>query len=600
MKKTTKALLIGVCSLGLLFGGFAGGVYAMANEKNYLTIDYNEKTTEAFQGQKVELATVVPVFPNKVDYIFYTVVAPDGTRFEVSEDEFLVSQTGEYTVLISVVGNDGATSVDSYTISVTKSEKPIVTEAPIIPTAFIEGFKYEVPKAVFTDYNPQTPTEVVYTTSLIDEDGKESVLTEEFSPSARIHESCVQLKYIAKSTITGKEEVLLYEVPVLKAVKEDEWEEKYYDFDKMFVTEGVISSTLEQTGVVFYGENDFQSTYANALNASLSVNFTSIAGYDNFKSVVFTLTDYIDESVQLLIEVAPISDEESRVTFNSTISAVIKGSIKDYSSGFLLVYDNETLEVANALGDVVGVVEMDLKGKPFKGFPSNLVRMKVEAKGVYGDSAIKISHINGQNMNSTRKVDKIAPYLVLEKEMQLRYGVGENVILPKAIGIDVMSPNVEVSVNVTAPDGNPVMALNGVSLWEADASVENTFKATLVGEYVVQYIATDISHNKFSATYYTVYAVDNTPPMVTLKGVVKSEVALGAELTVPQIEYSDDLTKTEDLYVLITLNHARGNFERVEVGSKIKFEIAGTYHLCFTVIDSFKNMTTIERIIVCK
>ena len=77
-------------------------------------------------------------------------------------------------------------------------------------------------------------------------------------------------------------------------------------------------------------------------------------------------------------------------------------------------------------------------------------------------------------------------------------------------------------------------------------------------------------------------------------------MVLGEELTIPQIEYADDLTKTEDLYVMITLNTPKGNFESLKVGSKVKFEVAGTYHLCFTVIDSFKNMTTVERIIVCK
>ncbi len=600
MKKATKGILVGACSFCLLLGGFVGGVYAKASERNYLTVNYGEKTTTAFQGQTVEVAKVTPVYPDKVEYVFYTLLAPDGTRVTVEDGDFEALQAGEYTVLISIVGKDGNTNVESYTVSVSKSAKPVATTLPVVPTAFIEGFSYTVPEAAFTDYNLSTPDEVAYAVALIDEDGAESVITGEFLPSVRLHENCVQLKYTATSSVTGQTEALIYSVPVLKAITEDEWGDKYYAFDKMFVTEGVTSSDLEETGALFYGENDFKISYANALNASLSVDFASVVGYDNFQSVVFTLTDYVDESVAVSVEIASLNAEQSRVTLNSAVSTTVRGSFKDYNSGFMLVYDNQSFEVANALGDAVGAFKTDLNGKPFKGFPSNLVRLTAEIKSVYGSSAIKIANINGQYMNATKNTDRIAPTLFLEKEMQVRYAFGETVTLPKAIGVDVVSPNVEVSVNVTAPDGNVVSSLNGVSLWEAEAGVENAFNAAQLGEYVVQYIAADESGNKFTATYYTVYVVDKIAPVLALKSTVKSDVTVGDELTIPEIEYSDDLTATEDLYVIITLNTPKGNFERLEVGSKFKFEIAGTYHLCFTVIDSFKNMTTVERIIVCK
>ena len=239
MKKATKGILVGACSFCLMLGGFVGGVYAKASEKSYLTVNCGEKTTTAFQGQTVEIAEVVPVYPDKVEYIFYTLLMPDGTRVSIENGAFEALQAGEYTVLISIVGKDGKTNVESYAVNVTKSEKPVVTEFPVVPTAFIEGFSYTVPEATFTDYNLQTPDEVAYTTVFVDENGAESLITGEFSPAVRLHENCVQLKYTATSSATGETEELIYSVPVLKAITEDEWGDKFYAFDKMFVTEGV-------------------------------------------------------------------------------------------------------------------------------------------------------------------------------------------------------------------------------------------------------------------------------------------------------------------------------------------------------------------------
>lgn len=599
MKKATKGILIGACSFCLLLGGFVGGVHANASEKNYLAVNYEKKTVTAFQGQTVELAKVTPIYPDKVEYVFYTLLMPDGTRVSVENGLFKASQAGEYTVLISVVGKDGKTNVESYAVNVTKSAKPVITEFPVVPTAFIEGFSYTVPEATFTDYNLQMPDEVAYTTVFVDENGAESLITGEFSPSVRLHENCVQLKYTATSSVTEETEELIYSVPVLKAITEDEWGDKFYAFDKMFATEGVTSSGLEETGAVFYGENDFKIAYANPLDSSFSVDFTSVAGYDNFHSVVFTLTDYVDDSVSFTLEITPIDAEQSRVTINSTISSVVKGSFKDYNGGFMLVYDNQSFEIINAFGKV-GEVKTNTNGEPFTGFASNLVRLTVQTKGVYGTSAIKISNINGQYMNAMKNTDRIAPTLFLEKEMQVRYGVGEKVTLPKAIGVDVVCPNVEMSVSVTAPDGNVAVSLENESLFELNINEEKYFQATQLGEYIVQYVATDENGNKFTATYYTIYIVDKVAPSLALKSAVKSDVSLGEEITIPQIEYADDLTKPEELYVIITLNTPKGNFERLEAGATVKFEVAGTYHLCFTVIDSFKNMTTVERIIVCK
>ncbi len=601
MTNLKKKIAIAVLAVCLFVSGIVGISVVNADSQNWLAVRYGDKQVSAYLGENAALADVLPVYPDKVERIMFSVEGPDGNVVGHDGETFEITQVGNYSVYVCVVGKDGKTYVETYSISATKSEKPIVTNAPVMPVAFLEGSAYDAPEAVFTDYNTQTPTVVDYDVYFVDENGSENLLAGRINPAVTLSGSKVSLKYVAKSSVTNQETVLEYFVPVLKCFTDGEDGYRLYDYDKMFVVEGVESSATTTIGATFYGKSDFSFEYANNVHSSFGFTMKSLEGYTNYSSVIITVADALDKSCYHTFEVTSINDTSSLVQVNEDSNFTVSGSLKNFGSGFVMSYNDNDFKLTDSSSALITQLRTTANGVAFKGFKSGFVTIKVEVKGVTADSAVAMTALNTHSFTRANRYDMISPYIIPSKELSIKNGLNQTIVVPKALAYDVVDPDVYAGVSVFDPTGEVVTAVDGTLLYEAPADKEYEIVLSSIGEYTLQYFASDASDNSYDYGYYTVYAVDKTAPVLTMKGYVKSEVKVGEEVTIPEFDYSDNITSKENLKIWISISvPGEMSYRMVEMGDKFKFEMAGTYYVRYSVIDEFYNITTVEQIIVCK
>ena len=602
MTKVKKTIIVVLLALACFFGGLCGVLLTKADAQNPLAVRYRDgKQTTAFLGESVRAAKATPVYPDKVSRVSYTVQTPDGDTFVVDGQSFTPDSVGEYTVFVCVVGNDGETYVESYTVTVTKSETPILTKAPLLPTAFIEGFEYDVPEAEFVDYNEATPKAVSYDVYYVDQNGAEQKVTDSFSPTVDLHGETVALKYTATSSVTDKTASKIFKLPVLKAISENEFGDKLFDYQNMFVTEGVSSSELTADGCVFYASNDFGVSYANFVNADgWSLGLKAVKGMGNFSSVRITLTDVADVDSFVTLDVSAIDENSSKVVINSETTKTVKGSVLNEETGVWFTFENDTLKLYDTDYKLVATIATTGNGDLFEGFASSRISVSVEAKTLTAKSALMIYELNGQPFNSENTTDTIKPIVITEKDTPIRYAVGDTVVVPKAFAVDTIDPTVRATVTVTDGEtGLPVTAKDGTVLNGVAADKEYTFVADKLGSYNVQYNAEDISGWNTRLPSYTLFVRDEKAPEVNVSSAIQSTVKLGGKINIPKFTYTDDYSTQEEMTTLVTVSVADGNFEVVKAGDTFTFNAVGFYHIRFTVIDAYFNMTTVEYVVEC-
>ncbi len=600
MKKIKKNLLVAALVCGGVLTGSIGVAIAQAEPNNWLAVRYEEKQTSAFVGERAELATVNPVYPNMVESVFFSVRDPKGQLVELDGSDFAVNEVGEYSVFVCVVGKDGATYAESYVLAATKSTAPIATVAPVMPVAFLEGSEYAVPSAIFTDYNTDTPSVVDYKVYLIGEDGEETAIEQTLSPDVSLHGAEIGLKYVSKSSVTGQEIVLQYDVPVLESYSVDEYGDRVYAYEKMFKTVGVESSEHTQKGATFFGNGDYSFAFANKLHASFSVSLASLENYVNFESVTVKLTDANNPKECITLQTANDKNTKTTLQLNGGMTFSVNGSWKDFEKGIAFYFDNKTCVLEDTDGAAITTVSTTASGEPFTGFSSGFVNVEVQVNGASSTSAVTVVNLNGHGMAIGSEYDSILPYVVPAKEFPVKNAQGEKLIIPKALGYDVVDPNVFAGITVYLPDGEIAKTTDGVNLFEVEANTDFEILLEQIGEYTIQYYAEDVNGNSYDYGYYTAVVLDIVAPEISVPNMMKLEVAVGEELTVPNVVCSDNVTAEEDIAVWVSVICPHGEHVWLKVGDKFKFDQTGVYYVRYTVMDENHNIATVEQTVSCK
>lgn len=593
IKKKLILICLTVCTLVI---GIIGSVTALANTTNYLAITYGQKQTTAFVGEEVAIAQVSAVYPDKVDDIYFSVENPSGNIIENDGVSFTALDSGNYKIFVCVLGVNGKTYAENYTVEVTTSLAPILSVSPSLPSAFIEGSIYPTPIAVFTDYNTSTPSVVDYDAYIIDEFGNQTALGQVIAPSVSVHGAKIGIKYVAKSEVTGETKEIIFSVPVLKPFVYNEYYQRIYSYDKMFVTTSVQGSGVTPIGATFYGDKDFSIVYANKIDASFSVSLKSESSRVNFKSVIVTVIDYENPNEKITVEIS--NSTKTTVSVNGGVSVKAEGSFSDFEKGFILNFNNGTLNLTDGGGSKLGKVLSTIDGRYFNGFSSDFVTFEIELKGVSAYSTLAVEGLNGQSFGSGNEVDYILPMVRASKDFKLKNAIGDIVKIPSALAYDVIDPCVTTYVTVYTPT-DIVTSLDEQLLMQADGSREYEFVLNEEGEYTVQYIAVDVNGNMYDFAYYSLFAIDVTAPTLTIDSMPTS-VSLGKTLKMPKITCTDNDTDTGKIVTWITVSAPNGQIVSLKQGEGYTFSVTGTYYIRFSAMDKTNNVTTIVRQIVCK
>ncbi len=589
--------------------GTSASVLATAQESTALSVRLEGVVEEAYRGEKIEIATAYARFPENVENITYVVISPSGKVVELVEGTFVVEEEGDYGVYIGVDGVNGDSKTTSYTVSASTANFPIMTTAPVVPVAVFSGMPYSVPAAVFTDYNPASPETTDYEVYYVDERAQETKVDGSFTPMSTVSGSPVSLIYRSTASTGGRNEVE-YEIPVLNACSTNSFGATAYDYKEVFLKTNVENAEVTKEGTIFYGSSDFSLTFANYINANFTLDLNSIAGKANFEKLRLTLTDSANGTQTNVIEISAKGETTSYVTVNGGTSVVATGSVLDVQNGISLSFDNETKTLTDGGGKDIAVLNQTARSKDFFGYASDKVSLKLEAVGVQSSSALRVDGINGHAFTTSTAIvdgqivevgvspDFISPDLVLDEELETTVNAGDKLVIPSAIGIDVLDVAPAVTVSVFYND-MPVTADDGTMMLNVSADKAYVLTPNSMGNYYVNYTATDASDNPFMKSQ-EVRVKDGVAPTIDVKSNPELEVKVGTEIAIPEFTYSDNVTATENLKAFVTVNLPYHTYRIVKAGDTFKFEQKGNYYIRYTVYDEFYNMANVEIKVVCK
>ena len=593
MKKRSKILIAlgaSVCSIPLLVLPIYNG-YAKQSEQKDLEISFNVQE-QVYLGESLKIGEVLPVYPDKVKNTYVTIYSPKGKIIEPKNDMILPETEGEYKIVISVVGKNNAVRTETYYVSAVKSDKPVLIEEPTIPIAYLAGVKYEVPQLCFADYNTADKSIAAYKVYL----NGQQLSAQTFTPSAEMDGATVDLTYESTSSVTGKTITQTYSAPVLDGVTLRGNGKPIYEFDKMFVTNGVKSAETTEKGVRFVGNRDYTVTFANFVNASFSMEFLKEEKY--FDDVDVIVCDSVNKSEKICINFKQTAAAKSEISINGGKSVINSNSFVSETNTFGLSFNNFSLLLEDKNGAAIQEIHTTVNGEKFNGFSSGRVSIAVEVNGVAADSAITVSRICRQALNNKSNDDRVAPSVYLKNSLKNVFNYGETIVIPNAIGVDVLDVNPSVTVSVM--NGNAtVKGVDRKDLSDVPCGEGLSFLPSSVGEYTIGYCATDISGQSFT-DYYTIYVVDSEKPTLALASYSKTDVKLGDMFTIPELIYSDNLTPKEKLSVLITVTDPNGKYTIVKQGEQFKFEMKGNYYIRYSVFDENYNEATVEEKLICE
>ncbi len=366
--------------------------------------------------------------------------------------------------------------------------------------------------------------------------------------------------------------------------------------------------------------------FANPLRADgFSITFAVPANMRNFSSLTLSLRDSYDSAVGFDLELDAIltsnnptfKEKNTFVTTNGGTKYAMTGTFnyyqdnKEISSSLTLVYRDGCIYDVN--GNEVCKITQNFDGRAWNGFPSGKAYFDVTFEDVgsldaatYGSrAAIALTSLCGQAFYVTYSeeeddnggvqyklmnfYDLSNPQIVLEGELPTDIRLGQKVSVPAVSAYDALSPYVELTVTVQAPDGSAVYS---------NAAMQDgmSFTVDQYGLYYIRYTATDATGNYLTTTY-TLGASDTTAPTIALSSYDALQGSVGGSVTIPTAVVQDDRDEAPRLFVYVIQPDA-SSMQLGEATAEHKITsftptMAGRHTVVYYAIDSDYNATVV-------
>ena len=282
---------------------------------------------------------------------------------------------------------------------------------------------------------------------------------------------------------------------------------------------GDFTATAENKYVLFTasgknGDKASMEFVSDLLTDNFEFYFATDNNYTGYKDIVITLTDSENPNVKLIFKVFQNAKGEAVVTIagDSKEYALERSFYTKDNNEFKFKYYNETHTI-NFTNDVSAIIKKDASGKVFNGF-KGLVYLQVARSD---NAGIRISRINNQTYSSIKN-DISSPEITMHTVREEKT-LGDYQELLPVRAIDVLDPNVMLTMKVYDPEKNIVTATDGTVLNGSDPSKSYTILLNKYGNYSVEYYAVDVSGQETSYSYI-IKVVDNQAPILTLSNMV--------------------------------------------------------------------------------
>ena len=528
---------------------------------------------------------------------------------DIIDGIFSLPNAGEWTLTCTVADDVGGLAIDVCTLTGVISDKPIIVDEPNFPIAYISGATYPLPMLYAYDYKSGTKEQKVCNVT-IEYNGKTSEYKagDMFTPTADNHLDKLKIIY----TCDG-EMMLIREIPVLIVFEKERipgGADRYRDVvrtEKYFYTKDNVTFTNNVTlgdisGLQMTANEDTESaraTFANPQTANnFSLDFWTVPNLSKFSQLNITLFDSVNREIS--IKASLIKDDGQTILMvGDTVLSMSLDFDGANSASYNVGFSGSKFVVNSTTSIAVKTME---NGEAFNGFPSNRIYFEIEMQNAEAGAAVFLNKICSINVNNTQ--DTTGPFLATAETVITNAFKDSVYTLQKIIACDVLSPNVEAYVTVVGPDGEVVNSLDGVALYNADATKEHQIKLSQYGEYYVSIVAKEGGSWKYSNESYYDYVitvVDGEAPTITFKENFKTNLKVGDTLVIPAYTLSDNFTKAEDLAVMTMIINPKGMpIHLYDNENGVCCEYAGVYKVMIYVYDTMGNLTTFETSVTVK
>ena len=551
-----------------------------------ITISLSNKTEQARAGEYVNIADYSVSGGSGTPEVKIEVTL-NGSAIECS-NRFRPDREGNYVVKYVARDYLGQTAEESYTVVVSKGDKPIFIDEPILPRYYISGSEYSVPELYAYDYSSGTEQKIKATVTVTDANGENRTVNGTFTPLVINNGEEVTLTFTA-----GSAEPIVRKIKAIKSFEADNGRMRL-QMQNYFVPNNVQVQAEDDCVTVTSLGAAASFDFANTLLADgTTLQLRAVPARSQFDGIKVTLTDSIDGSQSVSLTIYK----------NGRSSYVIADGVRiELTSGF------HTASVSNSIGFTYlsgklsfGSSSVDIKkyddGSAFAGFSSQFIYLTVTFVNPSPNAAISVTDVNDQPV-SNGATDRIRPKINLLG----RYGdvatLNSVQTLPRAIAGDVLDPNVTLTLTVLDKSGTAVKANDGTVLQNVSTEREYMFNASEYGQYSISYVASDTFNGKDYVFGYVINVEDREKPTVKFATEIVSEIKLGETIVIPDFTVDDNVTEADKLIVAKYVCTPSGRIEVIpEHSNAFRPTTAGVYEVRITVTDAAGN-TALARLTV--
>ena len=532
----------------------------------------------AFVGEKIYLPEVQSVSGGSGDVnCSVRLAADDGTVTAISDEYIIIPSEGTNTIEYVLTDYIGTEKVISFAISCVKSDVPILYDL-VMPQYLQSGTVWKLPTAEYAE-NPSAEITVTATLDGIPVAVENNTLT----PVTDKSEAELIVTYCAQNN-AGKTEKS-YSIRILNGDVSDR--------TTFFRTE---------TGNILLEQRD-NSIYATTMESGSGVRFASallaeklnlVMAVDPEKNdsdrITITLTDVYDPSISVQLDIVkkPDGDDKSKSEFyiNGVQVNDMVGNFYGGVASLTVTYKRSSNSFVDSEGNNLGKILTTQTGESFTGFPSNQVYMVIST-GEVGSKGFgwNIMQINNQAFASDELFFDNYPELAVSGEVSLQCEIGGEIIAPAAYAVDVLSPNVDLTLTVR----------KGVNVITENQPIDQpyTVKFQEYGKYyiVYNYESGDVSRS----VTYPVQIIERTVPQIEVPK-IPEKASLNQTVKLESATVSDDYSvEVQTVIVVREPNCNMFNLEK-ETMSFVADQ-KGIYTVFYYVYDECFNYQVIEHTI---
>lgn len=528
----------------------------------------------------------------------------DGTEVELENNSAKLTKLGSWQVKYTAtdyIENKAEKIID---IKLNKPTTLIFSNEPTLPIIMIDGGTYMIPEFYAEDYSTGECVKKLCNVKITTDRGtKEIVSGEKYTASATMNGDMTSFKFVCEGTEYGK----VIEVPVIKVKTTKKTTSgtksvlnltRYlYDIKSTLDADGTVipsfTATAESSSINVKAEKagDCGWTFANALLAdSFQIEIETVPNYAKFSGIKIVLTDSADKGNAISVCLEYKNKGKTYLSSSGSEVAIDGGFGEAEATVISLSYSNKIFAIGN--NEVTATLKEN--GKPFTGFMSDKVYVSVIMVDAKADAQYNIKSINLQKLNKNITADYTDPLVRVSGEYGGSYNLGDTYKISATFAGDVLCPETEIVLNVYDADGNIAKDVNGVELKGVDASVTYEIKLDSFGQYKIEYVASEINwqeKNRTRTFQYMINVYDDEAPEIALASDIATTAKVGEKYVLPDITFSDNLTKEENIKTAVYVINPQGNIITLK-GKAFTFSLSGKYTFRIFAMDEDGNSAT--------